>query len=331
MPKISILIPVYNAEQTIAPLCRSLIALYSAKYDLEIVLVNDGSRDRSDGICRELSATSPETITYLRLSKNFGEHNARMAGLHYATGDYCVMMDDDMQHPPEEVEKLVNEALKGYDAVYSFYPSRKDGFFKKLGSAFNDRVANMVLGKPNDLYLSSFKIINRFLIEEITKYDGPEPYIDGIILQSTDNIGKVAVVHRERSYGESQYTLLKMFSLWGSMVVNFSLLPFRIIGISGFLLIVSGLLYGIYKAYDGLHDNKGLLTNYETLMAVNIVFRGIALLSISLLGEYVGRIYLALNRTPQFVIREVLMVENRNATVQNRNVYRMHNGRQGRS
>jgi len=314
MPKVSILIPVFNAEKTIELLCNSLITLYSPKYNLQIVLVNDGSRDGSDIICKKLYADNPSFITYIRLSKNCGEHNALMAGLHHVAGDYCVMMDDDLQNPPEEVVKLVEEILKGYDAVYTSYTSKKDSFFRRLGSRFNDKVANIILHKPAGLYLSSFKVINRFLVSEIIKHDNPDPYIDGIILRITENIGSIAVTHRERAVSRSGYTLGKLVALWGNMVVNFSLLPLRIFGIIGFVMTFSGLAYAIHQAFDEINAN-GTLTQFETLISINIFFKGFSLLALSVLGEYVGRIYLFINKDPQFIIREIKSAGKKNVMV----------------
>ncbi|TAN38793.1 MAG: glycosyltransferase [Nitrospirae bacterium] len=305
MKKISILIPVYNAENSIALLCGSLITLYSRRYELEIVLVNDCSIDHTDSICRKLHEEHPGIITYILLPKNFGEHNALMAGLHYVTGDYCVMMDDDLQNPPEEVAKLIDEMQKGFDVVYTYYPSKKDSLFRRAGSRFSDRVATLLLRKPRNLYLSSFKVINRFLVNEIIKHDSPNPYIDGIVVMSTSNIGSVSVMHRERSYNRSGYTLAKLVSLWGNMVVSFSLIPLRFAGIAGTLLIIFALGYGLHKTYD-TYNISSELTDFETLMSANMFFRGVVLLAISILGEYVGRIYQLLHKNPQYVIREVL-------------------------
>jgi len=200
MIKLSIIIPVYNAKKTIGQLCKALIDLYSYRFELEIVLVNDGSTDDTDVICRELYSVYRETITYIRLSRNFGEHNALMAGLNYASGDYCVTMDDDFQNQPEEVGKLVEKIREGYDVVYTFYASKKDSLYRNLGSRFNDKVENLILKKPAGLYLSSFKIINRFLVNEIVKHTASDPYIDGIILRTTGNIGRVQVEHRRREH-----------------------------------------------------------------------------------------------------------------------------------
>lgn len=304
MTKLSIVIPVYNAEKTIELLCRRLFELYSHKFNLEIVLVNDFSSDGSDEICKRLQSKYSEILIYIRLSRNFGEHNAVMAGLNYATGDYCAMMDDDMQNPPEEVIKLVDEIVKGYDVVYTRYPSKKHNIFRNMGSRFNDKIANLLLKKPVDLYLSSFKIINRFMANEIVKYTGPDPYIDGIILRTTRNIGSIDVEHEERRAGKSGYTLGKLVSIWGNVVVSFSLLPLRLLGGIGFLMITTGSVYGAIKYIWG--NEPFALTEFETIISFGFFFRGVLLMAVGLVGEYVGRIYLFLNREPQFVVREIV-------------------------
>jgi len=305
MPALSIVIPVYNAEATIESLCNSLVYLYVKKYQLQIILVNDGSRDGSDMRCRKLHDAYPLIVTYIKLARNFGEHNAVMAGLNHASGEYCVVMDDDLQNPPEEVEKLVDEIQKGYDVVYARYSSKKDSLFRRMGSSFNDKVATFVLKKPIDLYLSSFKVMNQFLVREVMKHTGPDPYIDAIILRTTDSVGSLLLEHRSRPSGKSGYTFGKLISIWGNMVVSFSLIPLRIIGIAGLLLVTASIGYGTYKAFDDLYAS-GNLTDYEMLMTANLFFRGLVMLSISILGEYVGRIYLSLNRDPQFIIRELV-------------------------
>ena len=305
MTTLSIVIPVYNAEQTIGHLCQTLLDLYAGTYCLNIVLVNDGSSDSTDVVCRSLYTAHPNQITYVRLARNFGEHNAVMAGLHHAQGDYCVVMDDDFQNPPAEVGKLISEVQKGHDVVYASYASKKDSWFRNLGSRLHNRMATIVLKKPADLYLSSFKVMSRFLVREIVKYTGPDPYIDAIILRTTRNIGTVTIEHRPRSASGSGYTLGKLISLWGNMVISFSMVPLRIIGIIGVIVTGLGTFYGTLKALD----NVGLflrLSDYESLMAANMIFRGLVLVAVSIVGEYVGRIYLSLNKDPQFVVRERL-------------------------
>jgi undecaprenyl-phosphate 4-deoxy-4-formamido-L-arabinose transferase len=315
--RLSIVIPVYNAEMTIESLCKSLMDLYGSRFNLEIVLVNDNSHDSTHLICRRLNESYPDIFTYVRLSRNFGEHCAVMAGLNQATGDVCVVMDDDFQNPPEEVINLVEEIGKGYDVVYSQYPVKRDSIFRNLASLLNDKMANLILKKPADLYLSSFKIMNRFLVDEIVKYTGPDPYIDAIILRATSNIGKVEVRHDRRTLGHSGYTFKKLISLWGNMMVSCSLIPLRILGAVGLVMT----LMGVYMAGETLVDliitRYPDPTEYETLMSVSILTRGFLLLSLSVVGEYVGRIYLSLNSDPQYVIREKFSVHRKTAVVSN--------------
>ncbi|MBI5101355.1 MAG: glycosyltransferase family 2 protein [Nitrospirae bacterium] len=323
MIKLSVLIPVYNGEATIDILCERLMTQYRKAYDLEIVLVNDNSSDRSGEICTRLHEDHPETITYITLSRNFGEHNALMAGLNNVTGDYCVMMDDDLQNPPEEVGRLVGEIERGgYDVVYSYYAEKKDALLRNLGSKFNDKMANLVLKKPVDLYLSSFKVVNRFLINEVIRYSGPDPYIDGIILRTTSNIGRVLVEHRSRNKGRSGYTLGKLISIWGNMVVSYSIMPLRAVGFFGLIMTLFGLYHGGNTIIEKIFY-PDQTSEYETLMSVIVFFRGFQLLAISVVGEYVGRIYLSLHNDPQFVVRHLLRAHKQMRTPQTDKISRI--------
>lgn len=317
MIRLSIVIPVYNAEKTIESLCETLIDLYARQFQLEIVLVNDNSQDSTHLICNRLHRSHPEKITYLRLARNFGEHNAVMAGLNHVTGELCVIMDDDFQNPPEEVARLIEEIGKGHDVVYSRYPAKRDSLFRNLGSRINDKMANLILQKPAGLYLSSFKIINRFLVEEIAKYIGPDPYIDAIILRSTSHIGVVEVRHDKRRYGHSGYTLGKLISLWGNMVVSYSLIPLRFFGLVGAVMTIIGVIVGGMTLWGNLFlPSADQPTDLENLVATTLFFRGFNLFAISVVGEYVGRIFLSFNRDPQFVIRERLLARKRAAIVE---------------
>jgi undecaprenyl-phosphate 4-deoxy-4-formamido-L-arabinose transferase len=187
--------------------------------------------------------------------------------------------------------------------------------FRNLGSAFNDKMANVILHKPADLYLASFKAINRFLVNEIVKYQGPDPYIDAIILRTTTSIGKVEVRHDERKHGRSGYTLKKLVSLWGNMVVSYSLIPLRVIGLCGLLMTLLGIIDASIHFVHDLYPGGFTPTDFDHLSASMLCFRGFVLLAIGILGEYVGRIYLLLNADPQFVIREKFALEKRQPAV----------------
>jgi undecaprenyl-phosphate 4-deoxy-4-formamido-L-arabinose transferase len=302
---ISIVIPVYNSATTIGPLVDQLINILDTN-TLQVLLVNDGSADHSDLVCRSLCLRYPKTVTYLNLSKNFGEHNAVMAGLHHARGDYVVIMDDDFQNPPEAVTRLIEHAsAHGYDIVYSRYPRKEHHWFRNLGSRVNDRVANFLLDKPRDLYLSSFKCLSRFVVGEIIKYTGAYPYIDGLALRCTHNIGTIEVAHHSRRHGRSNYTLRKLVRLWLNMSINFSVMPLRLSGLMGFVFSMAGFLLGV-AAFVEKMLRPDIPIGWASVLVAVVLFSGVQLLMLGLIGEYLGRLFLTSNHTPQFVVREVL-------------------------
>ncbi len=302
-PSLTVVIPVYNAETTIGRLVDTLLAAPPAT-DTDIVLVNDGSRDGSHRACRDCCDRHPGRVTYLRLARNFGEHNAVMAGLRQAGGDYVVVMDDDFQNPPSEAARLLEAAVTGgYDVVYAAFREKRHGWLRNWGSAFNDKVATRLLGKPSQLYLSSFKCVSRFLVDQITGYTGPSPYVDGLILRATDNIGQVEVEHRDRAAGRSGYTLWKLMRLWLTMFVNFSVAPLRFSAVLGLAIGGFGLAMALWSLLEKLFG-VAVPTGWTTLYVTVVIFSGIQLVMLGLLGEYVGRGLLEANKAPQFVVRE---------------------------
>jgi glycosyltransferase involved in cell wall biosynthesis len=301
---LSIVIPVYNSEGTIGKLTDNLVDLMAGDYTLEIVLINDRSKDNSEAICISLHEKYKSIVRFYSLSKNVGEHNAAMAGLNHATGEFVVIMDDDFQNPISEVIKLVRYAKEhSYDAVYTYYDRKRHNFIRNFGSKFTDKVANIMLKKPKGLYLSSFKVINRFLVQEIIKYDLPFPYIDGLILRSTDNIGKIQVRHQERDIGKSGYTLNKLVSLWLNMFTNFSILPLRVSIHVGFLFAFLGLALGVYTVLEKL-SKPGLPVGFAALAVTVSIFAGVQLISLGVIGEYIGRLFLSQNKCPQYTVRK---------------------------
>ncbi len=304
--KVSIIIPLYNSEKTIGQLVEELIKTLK-DYNFEIVLMNDCSRDKTHEICLHKFGTYPEFIRYFKLSRNFGEHNAVIAGLNQATGDYAIIMDDDFQNPPEELPRIIEYMLENkFDVLYTYYKEKKHGWYRNIGSLFNDRIATFLLKKPKNLYLSSFKCINRFLINEIIKYRGPYPYIDGLILRITRNIGQILVSHEERVVGKSNYNLTKLVSLWLNMFINFSIIPLRLSFLAGSILTFFGIsliLYFLFELY--IWNPAGEWPpGWASLLICIIIFAGAQLISLGLIGEYLGKLFLTDNGTPQFIIRE---------------------------
>ncbi len=311
--KLSIVIPVYQGSDTIGTLTDQLVEKLKS-YELEIVLVNDGSTDTSHNMCIALFKKYGDIVKYICLARNFGEHNAVMAGLNHVTGDYSVIIDDDFQNPPEEIIKLVEKAEdKKCDVVYSYYERKQHSVLRNLGSSFNNLVASCLLNKPRDLYLSSFKCMNRFIVNEVTKYRGPFPYIDGLVWRSTRNIDKVLVRHDPREEGKSGYTLRKLVRLWTNMFVNFSIYPLRMSTFLGIFLSILGLVFSILLVIDKLYHPEIPIGITSILVAI-LIFSGVQLVMLGLIGEYLGKLFLTDNQTPQYVIRESFIRSGGHAT-----------------
>lgn len=301
--KISICIPVYNGAATIERLV-DMVERELSGYPLEFVLVNDASRDESEAVCERM-ALARDNLRFISLRKNFGEHNAVMCALNYVSGDCAVIIDDDFQNPPEEIVRLVQELKKGFDVVYSRFEEKQHTTFRNLGSRFNDLTATWLLDKPRNLYLSSFKAMRREIVEEIIKYQGPFPYVDGLILRVTSNISSVQVRHNDREQGTSNYTLKKLISLWLNMFINFSIKPLRVFTMLGLGISVISLFLIAYFILEKLlypESSQG----WASIMVAITFFSGIQLMFLGLISEYLGKHYLTTNKAPQWTIKKIV-------------------------
>jgi undecaprenyl-phosphate 4-deoxy-4-formamido-L-arabinose transferase len=304
-PELSLVIPVYNGSRTIGPLVEQTAKIFGST-SFEIVLVNDGSADDSEAVCAQLAEKFPQSVTFVHLSRNFGEHSAVLAGFTQARGRYVAVLDDDGQNPPEELIRMLDELKrKNYDVVYGHYIEKKHSWFRNLGSRFNDRIATLMLHKPKDLYLSSFKVMNRFLVNEIIKYRGPYPYTDGLIYRVTRNIGQIPVEHRVSQSGQSRYTLRRLVRLWLNMFLNFSIQPLRISVYVGLLASCLSIVALVAILIDKLWITKNVTVGIPTVLGSVVFFAGIQLMILGLVGEYLGRLYLDHTGTPQYVVRYV--------------------------
>lgn len=300
---LSIVIPVYNGARSIGELVAALEGL-AVPGGHEIVLVNDCSPDDSLEVCRSLLSRARIPMTLVNLSRNFGEHNAVMAGLRLTRGRHVITMDDDLQNPPSEVLRLLEHAqLSGKDAVYTYYASKEHALWRNLGSRFTNRVADWLLDKPKGLYLSSFRCLSAFVVEQITRYEGPFPYIDGLVLQVTQSLDRLEVQHLPRAHGRSNYTLRRLVRLWLAMFVNFSVMPLRLATVTGFALSVIGLVGAAWAVLEALLWSTP--TGWASLAVAVLLLSGVQLLMLGLIGEYLGRLFLTANRKPQAIVREV--------------------------
>lgn len=311
---LSILIPVYNSEDTIGSLVDTVIATLKPHFkSLEIILVNDGSVDNSHSCALQAVKRYPGIVKYIRLARNFGEHNAVMCGLNYITKDYVAIIDDDFQNPPSEIIRLVDKLREGYDVVYSYYSEKRHSWFRNIGSQFNDWVATKVLKKPKGLYLSSFKALRAVLVRRIIQSRGPYPYIDGSILRSTTKIGRLECKHSERRAGRSNYTVSKLLHLWLNMFTGFSIIPLRIASYIGFFVSLSTIIlvafFIVSRLSGGVFIKQTIPVGWASLIVSITFFAGIQLCVLGLIGEYLGRLYLTVSRLPQFVVDDTYGID----------------------
>ncbi|HLJ20764.1 MAG TPA: glycosyltransferase family 2 protein [Stellaceae bacterium] len=302
---LSIVIPVYNGAKSVGELVEALESL-DIEGGHEIVLVNDGSPDDSLAVCQRLVAKATMVpITLVNLARNFGEHNAIMTGLRHTRGAWVITMDDDLQNPPSEVKRLLEHArATAKDVVYTRYAVKQHAYWRNLGSRFANWVADVLMEKPKGLYLSSFRCMSAFLVEQVTRYEGPFPYVDGLVMQATQSIDTIEVEHLPRMAGRSNYTLKRLVRLWINIFVNFSVLPLHLSTIAGFALSLIGLVGVVSVVIEALFFEPP--QGWASLMAATLLLSGVQLLILGILGEYMGRLFLTANRKPQTVVRDVI-------------------------
>lgn len=304
-PALSFVIPLYYSAATLRPLVKAIEEL-SIPGGHELVLVNDGSRDATETICRELVADARIPIVFVNHARNFGEHNAVLTGWRHASGAYIANLDDDGQNPPAEAVRLWQHAkAESLDVVYGHYAKKRHALWRNLGSWFTNRVMDLVLDKPPGLYLSSFRCVSAFAAKLVSQNAGPFPYIDGLLLQVTQRIGSIEVQHASRAAGQSGYTFRRLVRLWLSTFINFSVLPLRLATILGMLLGVAG-LFGIGFVLYWRITGQGPAFGWGSLMAALLLFSGVQLMLLGVIGEYLGRMFLTVNQRPQAVVRDVL-------------------------
>lgn len=304
MKKVSFVIPCYRSEKTLEGVITEIKEAMGKpnQYTYEIVLVNDSSPDNTWKTIEKISSEN-ENITGINLSKNFGQHAALMAGMRETCGDYVICLDDDGQTPANEVDKLLTALEEGADAVYAKYGNKKHSLFRNFGSRANDLMTRIMLGKPKELFVSSYFGVKRFVVEDMVRYQNSYPYVIGLVLRATKNIVNVDVTHREREEGRSGYTLKKLLGLWFNGFTAFSVTPLRIATVIGIFCAFVGFAYGIYVFVRRLLD-PNMVMGFSSLMCVILFVGGMLMIMLGLVGEYIGRIYISLNNSPQYVIRE---------------------------
>ena len=305
MTKVSFVIPCYRSEHTVAAVAAEIEKTMAAlpRYTWELVLVNDCSPDGTFRVIREL-AEQDARITAVDLAKNFGQHAALMCGMRHTDGDVVVCLDDDGQTPADEVGKLLEKIEEGYDVVYASYEQKKESGFRRFGSDVNRRMTEIMLSKPKELELTSYFAARRFIIDEMLRYEHCYPYVMGLVLRSTKRICNVPVRHRARESGSSGYTLSKLMGLWMNGFTSFSVKPLRIATYAGVITALLGFVYALVAVirYFTVHMAP---QGWTTTTVLLLIVGGLNLLMLGLVGEYVGRVFMCVNATPQYVEREV--------------------------
>lgn len=309
MKKISFIIPCYRSADTVGTVIIEIeqILCNKPQYEYEIIAVNDQSPDNVYDVLSALAANKPY-LKVIDLAKNQGKHAALMAGYAYASGDIIVSLDDDGQCPLDHLWELLKPLDEGYDIAIAKYPHKKQSTFKNFGSRINALMSQVLIGKPKDLFLSNFIAMKRFVCEEIVRYKHAYPYVDGLILRTTTNICNVPMEERDRISGSTGYTFIKSLKLWLNGFTAFSVKPLRIASLAGLCCTGIGVLYGVYIIIRKML-NPAVPAGYSSIMAVLLFVGGMIMLMLGMIGEYIGRIYISINNSPQYVIRRTINLD----------------------
>jgi polyisoprenyl-phosphate glycosyltransferase len=306
MKEISVVIPVYNSEDNLLELSRQLNESLR-EIEHEIIFVNDGSKDNSWGILK-MMALEHDNIIAINMRKNFGQDNALMAGIAQASGNYIVIMDDDLQHSPFDIIKLYGHCREGYDVCYAQFPEKNQRIWKNCGSWLNGVLAYWLFKKPKGIYMSPFKIVKSEVAKSLLQYAGPFPYVDGLILDFTNNLASVEVEHHKRYKGKSSYNFGRSFSVFLKTLTSFSVIPLRLATITGFIFSFLGFVVAVYYLVQYLTTNTKV-EGWISLILSLLIIGGILMMMIGLIGEYIGRMFLTLNKKPQYSISEIVKKE----------------------
>ena len=310
--KLSFIIPCYGSEKTVGLVIDEInkVVSQNSRYDYEVVAVNDHSPDNVWQVLKNIAQNNPK-VKLINLAKNMNRPGALMAGMSKTTGDYIILMDDDGQCPMESLWKLIEPLENGHDVSIAKYPTYKQSKFKGFGTIVNRKMTEIVMEKPKDLSFTNFSALKRYIVEEITKYKNPYPYLTGLLLRTTSDIVNVEMEERERITGSTNFTFKKMLNLWINGFTAFSIKPLRISTIVGIITAALGFIYGIYIIIHKLVVHTTVLQGYSSLMAVMLFIGGIIMMMLGMIGEYIGRIYISINNSPQYVIKETVNIKDK--------------------
>ncbi|MFH1297318.1 MAG: glycosyltransferase family 2 protein [Bacteroidota bacterium] len=304
LPKYSVAVPVYNSQESLEELFTGIQALFTQRKDsFEVIFVEDRSRDGSWEVLKRLKAAHSDTITAIRLSKNFGQHNATLCGLGFAKGEFVITIDDDLQTPPAEISRLIN-ALDPVpaDLVYGISRKKYHSRAHSLGSTSLKKASRMLHGSPGEG--SSFRLITRELVDKIRQHHQHFIYLDEVLHWYTDDISFVEVIHLPRKYKRSGYTWRKWLSMMANILMYYTMIPLKLLVYGGFFFSVVTFVYGVYHILRKWLFDVPL--GYTSLIVAILFSTSIILFSLGVIGEYLRRMYEIQNRKPPYSIQKIL-------------------------
>lgn len=303
---LSFVIPCYRSEFTIKKVYDEIVSVVSerSEYDYELIAVNDKSPDNVLDVLKGIASEDPK-FKVIDLAKNFGKHCALMAGLSRVAGDVVVILDDDCQCPVDRLWELVDAVDKeGFDCATAKYERKQEKAWKRMGSAFNNATINWLLSPPDGIEIENYAVFKRYVCDEMVKYDNPYPYVGGLIMRTTHSIKMITMKERERGDDRATgFTLKKSIALFSNGLTAFSVKPLRIASVIGMMFAVIGFIFGIVVIVKRIMDPE-VPMGYSSMMAVQLFTSGVIMLLLGLIGEYLGRIYISINNSPQYVIKE---------------------------
>lgn len=306
---ISVAIPCYRSENNLEYVVTEIKDVFRKRpeHDYQIILINDGSPDHTDDVIKKLCAAD-EKITGVLLSRNFSQANAKMAAIPYVKGEVLVYMDDDGQHPAEDIFKLASKIMEGYDVVYAHFADKQQSFFKVWTSDLFGWISVKFGKRPKGIKTSSFVAYSRFSVDKLMEYTSPSPSPGGYLYCLTTKITNVESTQRMRRSGRSGYNLVKMIALATKGLTNFTIVPLRIIDVLGIISALIGIVYGLFLIIQKLFL-RSVVRGYTSLMVVTLILGGLILIGLGVVGEYVGRVYMLLSNKPQYIVREAINAE----------------------
>jgi polyisoprenyl-phosphate glycosyltransferase len=300
---VSVIIPVYNAEESLPELITTLSRVLKDRYTYEMIAVNDASADKSLTVLRQLGEKNPH-LFIIDLAKNSGQENAILAGLKFVRYENIVCIDDDLQHDPADIPSLL-ECLhsRELDIVFARFSETSNSTFRRMGTWLNDRMMNFVIEKPKGLMLTSFLAMRRFVADQVIEYSGPFPYLAGQYLSITQRVGNIDLIHHPRRFQSSNYNFRKLVKLWISGLVSFGLAPLRLMFSFSILLFLFALGSVILLIINRLVYGNLVPIGWTTMMIVILILSSVQMFGLGLLGEYIGRVLMTATRYPRYSIR----------------------------